>query len=809
MSLLPIHDVLDELLHSLIHSPQVILQAPPGAGKSTWLPIQLLQHLPLTGKIIMLEPRRVAAKNVAYRLAQCLGEVPGVTVGYRMRAEQCVGKETRLEVVTEGILTRRLQQDPMLEGVSLVIIDEFHERSLQADLALAFLLDIQNGLRDDLKLLIMSATLDNRRLAECLPDAPTIYSAGRYFPVERFYQALSSQRPFSTTLASKIIEVLKNEEGDMLVFLPGEREIHQVINEVAAHCPAGIALTPLYGALSIDEQQQALSVSMAGQRKVVFATNIAETSLTIEGIRLIIDSVLERVSLFDLRAGCHRLKTQFISQASMTQRAGRAGRIMSGKCWHLVTREQAERLAEQAVPEILRTELTGMLLNVLAWGCQDVASLQWIDLPPQAALRHAQGQLYQLGAVDLSGKLTAKGRRMANLGVAPRLAAMLVAAEGLEGSLSTAALLTAIIEQPERRGEGDLRDSLAAPSSLWNKRARQITPRLGQTFTSVKPDSVIPLLLSAFADQLAYRRGTSHRFQLANGRGATLAYEHPLAGYTWLIALQLQLATDRHDASIQLAMPVTLDQIRCDAPELITFRHGLEWDERLARFTFWQHEVIGEIIISSRRAEKPDSRQLIAAYLTWVKDKGLTALPWDKPAIELRERLRFAQRWLPEIAWPSMADTDLQETLALWLTPELEKLPPTGDFSRINLYEALKAQLTWEQWQCLETEIPTKIRVPTGRYVAIDYTSPRAPLLSIKVQEMYGQSQALTLARGRVALVIELLSPAQRPIQITQDLAGFWQGSWREVQKEMKGRYPKHLWPDDPANTLPTIKTRK
>lgn len=808
MSTLPIHDVLDELVLALSHSPQVILQAPPGAGKSTWLPIQLLQRLGLNGKVIMLEPRRLAAKNVALRLAHSLGEVAGQTVGYRMRAEQCIGKTTRLEVVTEGVLTRQLQQDPMLEGVSLVIIDEFHERSLHADLALAFMLDVQRGLRDDLKLLIMSATLDNRRLGEILPEAPIITSEGKHYPVERFYQSLPSQGLFSANLAHKIVEVLGQEQGDMLVFLPGEREIHQVMSEVATRCSPEVELRPLYGALSIEQQQLAISPSAPGQRKVVFATNIAETSLTIEGISLIIDSVLERVSQFDLRAGTPRLNTQFVSQSSMTQRAGRAGRLMPGKCWHLIATEQAERLAEQATPEILRSDLTGLLLNVFAWGCQQVSALQWLDEPPRPALAYATSQLRQFGAIDATGSLTAKGRKMAELGVTPRLAAMLIASEGSD-SLSTAALLTAIIEQPERRGAGDLRDSLTKPSAVWTTRARQVCRMLGERFSLSPLDDALAPLLSAFADRIAHRRGTTHRYQLADGRGAKLTLEHPLSRYSWLIAVQLQLPSDRYEAHIQLAFPLSLDDIRREAPQLISHRHALEWEESQAQFKVWQHEVIGEIIISSRPGDKPNPDQLIAAYLAWVKDKGLAVLPWDNAALELKQRLGYAQQWLPELDWPSVTDIDLMNNLERWLGPELTCLPSLGNFSRINLYQALKSQLSWEQWQYLETEVPTHIEVPTRRKVAIDYLSPRAPLLSIKVQEMYGQQRPLTVARGRVNVVIELLSPAQRPIQITQDLAGFWQGSWREVQKEMKGRYPKHLWPDDPANTLPTTKTRK
>ena len=809
MSLLPIQDVLEELLLALSTSSQVILQAPPGAGKSTWLPIKIFQELALNGNIILLEPRRLAAKNVAYRLAEHLGEKPGMTVGYRMRDEQCVSQATRIEVVTEGVLTRRLQQDPMLEDVSLVIIDEFHERSLQADLALAFLLDIQAGLREDLRLLIMSATLDNRRLAQLLPDAPLVTSAGRQFPVERIYQGISSQRPLSANVTAKIIDVLQQQTGDLLVFLPGEREIHQVMNEVSARCPANVVIHPLYGNLSLAQQQQAITVSAVGQRRVVLATNIAETSLTIAGICLIIDSALERSSIFDLRAGCQRLRTQFVSQSSLTQRAGRAGRLMPGKCWHLVAQEQAERLADQATPEILRSELTDLLLNVLAWGCRSVSELKWLDFPPQAALNHAQEQLRQLGAIDETGALTQKGRAMASLGVAPRLAAMLYFAQSREQSLSTAALLTAIIEQPERRGEGDLRDNLAAPTVVWNRRAQRLVHRLKGTFAGSGTMHVLPLLLSAFADRIAYRRGVTHRYQLADGRGAKLPIDHPLTRYTWLIVLHLQLSADQHEATIHLALPLDVEDIRREAPQLISERHAIEWEPHLSQFKIWQHEMIGEIIVSTRPGGKPEPQQLTRAYIQWVKEKGLGVLPWDKAALALRARIGCAAQWLPEIEWPAMEDAELLDNLAGWLTPELERLPSVGDFSRINLYEALKAQLSWSQWQCLEAELPTHIKIPTGRKVAIDYLSPRAPLLSVKVQEMYGQQQPLHLAKGRVALVIELLSPAQRPIQITQDLVGFWRGSWRDVQKEMKGRYPKHSWPDDPANALPMVNTRK
>ncbi len=526
MSSLPVSAVLDELLAALQSAPQVLLHAPTGAGKSTWLPLQILAKAGLPGRIIMLEPRRLAAKNVAYRLAQQLGEEPGQTVGYRMRAESKSGPQTRLEVVTEGILTRMLQQDAELQGVSLVILDEFHERSLQADLALALLLDVQQGLRDDLKLLIMSATLDNVRMTQLLPQAPVVVSEGRSFPVERLYQPLASHQRLEDGVAAAVKRLLAEQPGSLLLFLPGVAEINRVLERLTGEVASDTDLCPLYGALPLAQQQKAIQPAAPGRRKVVLATNIAETSLTIEGIRLVVDSGLERVARYDVRNGLTRLATQRISQASMVQRAGRAGRLEPGLCWHLFAKEQAERAAEHAEPEILQSDLTGFWLELLQWGCHDPAQLTWLDAPPTAALAAARALLHRLGATDDGGKLTAPGRQMAALGCEPRLAAMLVAGAALSADgLATAALLAALLEEPPRGRQRDIGYWLSRPEPNWRQRAAQLTKRL--------------VVAQAFTDRIAQRRGQDGRYLLANGLGAAMNQDEALSRAPWLIVPSL------------------------------------------------------------------------------------------------------------------------------------------------------------------------------------------------------------------------------------------------------------------------------
>ncbi|EBH4415990.1 ATP-dependent helicase HrpB [Salmonella enterica] len=810
---LPVAAVLPELLTALKTAPQVLLSAPTGAGKSTWLPLQLLQLLqllqqgPVAGKILLLEPRRLAARNVAQRLAEALNEKPGETVGYRMRAQSCVGPRTRLEVVTEGVLTRMIQRDPELRGVGLVILDEFHERSLQADLALALLLDIQQGLRDDLRLLIMSATLDNDRLCQRLPDAPTIVSEGRAFPVERRYQPLAAHLRFDEAVAMATAELLRHENGSLLLFLPGVGEIQRVHEHLASRVGSDVLLCPLYGALSLEAQRKAIVPAPAGMRKVVLATNIAETSLTIEGIRLVVDSAQERVARFDARTGLTRLVTQRISQASMTQRAGRAGRLAPGICLHLLAKEQAERAAAQSDPEILHSDLSGLLMEVLQWGCHDPASLFWLDRPPEVNLQAARRLLLMLGALE-GERLSARGRKMAAMGNDPRLAAMLVNA-GEGDSAATAAMLAAILEDPPRGGGTDLSVLFSRRQPGWQQRSQQLLKRL--QVRNGEPDSalIMPLLARAFSDRIARRRGQEGRYQLANGMGAMLDVDDALGRHEWLIAPLLLQGSASPDARILLAQPLDIASLIQACPDLLRQSDTVEWDEAQGTLKAWRRMRIGQLTVSVQPLAKPSEEELHQAMLNGIRDKGLAVLNWTPEAEQFRLRLHCAAKWLPEYDWPAVDEASLLATLENWLLPHMTGVQSLRSLKSLNVTQALRGLLDYAMLQRLDSELPGHYTVPTGSRITIRYHEDNPPALAVRMQEMFGEAKTPTIAQGRVPLVLELLSPAQRPLQITRDLSAFWQGAYREVQKEMKGRYPKHVWPDDPANTAPTRRTKK
>ncbi|EBW8600595.1 ATP-dependent helicase HrpB [Salmonella enterica subsp. enterica serovar Thompson] len=804
---LPVAAVLPELLTALKTAPQVLLSAPTGAGKSTWLPLQLLQQEPVVGKILLLEPRRLAARNVAQRLAEALNEKLGETVGYRMRAQSCVGPRTRLEVVTEGVLTRMIQRDPELRGVGLVILDEFHERSLQADLALALLLDIQQGLRDDLRLLIMSATLDNDRLCQRLPDAPTIVSEGRAFPVERRYQPLAAHLRFDEAVAMATAELLRNENGSLLLFLPGVGEIQRVHEHLASRVGSDVLLCPLYGALSLEAQRKAIVPAPAGMRKVVLATNIAETSLTIEGIRLVVDSAQERVARFDARTGLTRLVTQRISQASMTQRAGRAGRLAPGICLHLLAKEQAERAAAQSDPEILHSDLSGLFMEVLQWGCHDPASLFWLDRPPEVNLQAARRLLLMLGALE-GERLSARGRKMAATGNDPRLAAMLVNA-GEGDSAATAAMLAAILEDPPRGGGTDLSVVFSRRQPGWQQRSQQLLKRL--QVRNGEPDSalIMPLLARAFSDRIARRRGQEGRYQLANGMGAMLDADDALGRHEWLIAPLLLQGSASPDARILLAQPLDIASLIQACPDLLRQSDTVEWDEAQGTLKAWRRMRIGQLTVSVQPLAKPSEEELHQAMLNGIRDKGLSVLNWTPEAEQFRLRLHCAAKWLPEYDWPAVDEASLLATLENWLLPHMTGVQSLRGLKSLNVNQALRGLLDYAMLQRLDSELPGHYTVPTGSRITIRYHEDNPPALAVRMQEMFGEAKTPTIAQGRVPLVLELLSPAQRPLQITRDLSAFWQGAYREVQKEMKGRYPKHVWPDDPANTAPTRRTKK
>jgi len=804
---LPVAAVVPELLTALDASPQVLLTAPTGAGKSTWLPLRLLEHGGIKGRIILLEPRRLAARNVAQRLAELLNEKPGETVGYRMRAQSCVGSQTRLEVVTEGVLTRMIQRDPELTGVGLVILDEFHERSLQADLALALLLDVQQGLRDDLKLLIMSATLDNGRLQQLLPDVPMIISEGRTFPVERRYQPLAAHLRFDEAVAIATAELLRHESGSLLLFLPGVGEILRVQEQLATRVGGDVVLCPLYGALTLAEQRQAILPAPQGKRKVVLATNIAETSLTIEGIRLVVDCAQERVARYDARTGLTRLITQRISQASMTQRAGRAGRLEPGICVHLLAKEQAERATTQGEPEILQSDLSGLLMELLQWGCTDPEQLNWLDTPPAINLQAAKRLLQMLGALE-GDRLSARGQKMAALGNDPRLAAMLVSANN-DNEAATAAKLAAILEEPPRGGSTDLAVAFSRNQSAWQQRSQQLLKRLN--VRSGQPDSALlpSLLAQAFADRIARRRGQEGRYQLANGMGAMLDVDDALGRHEWLIAPLLLQGSASPDARILLALPLDIEVLMQTCPELLQQSDTIEWDETQGTLKALRRSCIGSLTVKVQPLAKPSEEELHQAMLNGIRDKGLSVLNWTPEAEQFRLRLQCAAIWLPEYDWPAVDEDSLLATLERWLLPHMSGVHSLRALKAVNVGQALRDLLDWSMLQRLDSELPAHYTVPTGSRIAIRYHEDNPPVLAVRMQEMFGEAKTPTIAQGRVPLVLELLSPAQRPLQVTSDLSAFWQGSYREVQKEMKGRYPKHVWPDDPANTAPTRRTKK
>ena len=822
---LPILEVSDKLLSALESTTQVLLNAPTGAGKSTVLPLVILNSGIINGRIIMLEPRRIAARTVAARLAAQLGEEVGNTIGLRMRSETRISGNTRLEVVTEGVLARQLQNDPMLEGVGLVILDEFHERNLQADLGLALLLDAQQALRDDIKILLMSATLDNPRLSLLFPNAPVITSQGRAFPVVREYHPINSNKLFHKEAASAVWQLLQQESGSLLLFLPGVGEIEKVRAELALLVSKDVLLCPIYGALTINAQQQAIQAAPQGRRKVVLATNIAETSLTIEGIRLVVDSGFERVGQFNPRTGLTKLVKQRISQASMTQRAGRAGRLESGICWHLFSQEQAERAAQFSDAEINRSDLSALWLSVLQWGCHDITQLNWLDTPSNAAISAAKDLLCRLGAIDAQGKLSLAGQKMTEVGGSVRAAAILYTAQNHatqnhaaqnsqnKNVIQLASLLVAIIEEPPRRGDCDIRAYLERPNENWCKRAsilsgQNITPAIRLSVELVS--EWLPTLLAAgFPDRIAKTRDNQLRYQLSSGLGAALNESDALIGAKWLIVASVWQPENAADARIALACPIEVEKLRISCPQLFTEQETVEWDEHKGTLQAWRRQQCGQLVIQSERLLSPDKHEIKNALIHWLRQNGLAQLNWSDSAVQLRIRCELAKQYFPDSALPAVDDETLLATLDEWLAPFLNGVTNKQKLQEINLTALLLNRLDWQQKQWLDSVFPMVYHAPSQSEVSIHYALEKPPIIEIRMQEVYGLKSNPTVAEGRVTMTLSLLSPARRQLQITQDLGAFWQGSYKNIQKEMKGRYPKHLWPDDPANTAPTRQTKK
>ncbi len=822
MSQLPIETVMPQLLAAVQNQHQVILKAAPGAGKSTYFPLQLLQHQLVTGKIIMLEPRRLAARNIARYLAEQLGEQVGQRVGYRVRGESKVSAATQLEIVTEGIMTRMIQTDPELDGVDLLIFDEFHERSIHADTALAFSLEVQEALRDDLKLVVMSATLDQDALQTLLPEASFIESEGRSFEVETRYAPLAVNDHLPSVMAKNIESLIHKESGSLLAFLPGVAAIKQV-EERLAHLPAEVEVCPLYGQLSFSEQQKAIYPARNGKRKVVLATNIAETSLTIEGIRLVVDSGLERIARFDLKNGLTRLEQVRIAQSSAIQRMGRAGRIEEGICVRLYSESQFRQQPAVPQPEILHSDLASLVMELAYWGASDIEELKWLNTPSQAALNQAKQLLVSLGLLTEQGQLTADGKQAHQLGVEPRAAAMLIQSNHhSDRMLNTALAAATLIEEPERNVT-NIGHSLhrwitgAHPKkSLLFKRAQSLAHKMDTDFAlSAVDESLLPLVLSlAFPDRIAQQRSYQQnsnqygRFTLANGHGAECRPDDTLGECEYLVAVDL-MRSHSNSSQIHLACELDVNILHATFESLFSTEEVVDWDEKRGRLVAEKQLKIGQIVIERESLPSPGKEKMTQALLTYVRRQGLSSLNWTPATQNLLERIRCAVEWLPEQPWPDFEEVGLLDSLEEWLAPYMVSVSSVKELGKVNLTEALNARLGWPLNQSIDEWLPERYQLPTGTSKRIRYQYGHEPVLSVRMQEVFGESRSPAVALGRKPLVLELLSPAQRPLQVTTDLAAFWKGSYKDVQKEMKGRYPKHVWPDDPANHVATTKTKR
>ena len=841
---LPVEDILDNLKQQLSERDEVVLEAPPGAGKTTLVPLALMNEPWLKHrKILMLEPRRIATRSAAYRMASLLNESAGQTIGYRMRLDTKVTKQTRVEVITEGILTRMLQHDPSLDDVGLVIFDEFHERSLDSDLALSLSLKGRALFRDDenpLKILVMSATLDSKAISELLGDAPVVKSEGRTHPVDIIYgHAMQAKERITDRMVTTIKHAInENPNSSLLAFLPGQSEIRRVADELSNWIfdrkLKGIHLHPLYGNLSIEEQQQAiapLSGNQAKDQKVVLATNIAETSLTIDGVDVVIDCGLVRESRFNPSIGMSGLHTVKISQASSIQRAGRAGRLRPGKCYRLWTAEQQQQLASHSSAEILSADLAPLALQLLQWGVDDPSELAWIDPPPNGLWQQAIDLLSSLGAIKHTANgwiLTDYGQAMTSLPVHPRLAHLLLCGAEI-GFLKPAALLASLLSDrdPFSRDNADISYRLELLNGTakcppmhqgWLQRTRELAQEFKKQTVKVKQSTKLSYLISAeqlpgyllacaYPDRIARRRH-SGGFQLANGRSAKLIGNHHLANNEWLVVADISSQQGGQGDVIRSA--VKLDERLFDSAlsDLIELETIAEWDTQSNRFIAEERRKISMLTLQKTRLNTVPMQAKSTALIQHIRKQGLNLFVWTPELKQWCARVSLLRSFDKKNDWPDLSDEALLSTLEDWLAPYLDDVTLLNDFKKVNLTEILHALLPWEKQQILDTLTPTHLKVPSGSNIRIDYTD-NPPVLAVKLQEMFGCEQSPTVIEGKVDLLIHLLSPAGKPLQITQDLAGFWRTSYHDVKKEMKGRYPKHPWPDDPLVALATRKTKK
>lgn len=838
MKPLPIDDVLPALCAALRERHEAVLEAPPGAGKTTRVPLALL-HEPWLGeqRILMLEPRRLAARAAAERLASELGEAVGETVGYRIRLDSKVGPRTRIEVVTEGILARRLQDDPALEGVGLVIFDEFHERSLDADLALALSLNGRALLRDEppLKILLMSATLEGERLSALLGDAPVISSQGRMYPVDiQWGRPLQAGEWVEPKVVQTVLQALSDEPGSLLVFLPGQAEIRRV-HEQLAEALAGreeIMLCPLHGELDLTAQRAAIEPAPAGRRKVVLATNIAETSLTIDGVRVVVDAGLERVPRFDPASGMTRLDTQRIARASATQRAGRAGRLEPGVCYRLWSEAQHEQLAAYATAEILQADLAGLALQLARWGVQP-GELAWLDAPPVAAFAQARDLLERLGALDARGTLTTHGQAMAVLPSHPRIAHLLLRGQALGLAPQACDLAALLGERDILRGAGaDLHSRMALLSGADKasrgsaggvQRVRQVARQLrGYLNGAGAPREAVAdpehprwlgcLLALAYPDRIArQRRAGGAEYRLANGRAALFSETDGLMKHEWLVIADLGSRQGQREERIYLAADLAVELFAGPLAEQVRSLDVLDWDEREGVLRAERQRKVGELLLDSMPLSNLDADARGQALLALVRRKGLELLAWTPELRQWQARLALLRRLdLTASAhsdWPDVSNAALLARLDDWLLPYLGKVSRLSHFANLDLPAMLASLLPWPLPQRLDELAPKSLEVPSGSRIRIDYEHD-TPVLAVRLQELFGLAMTPRIAAGRQQLLLHLLSPGHKPVQVTQDLASFWANTYLEVKKDLKGRYPKHYWPDNPLIAEPTARAK-
>ncbi|MGL9620242.1 ATP-dependent helicase HrpB [Bradyrhizobium sp. U531] len=812
---LPIDAVLDDLSRTLEAHNAAVLVAPPGAGKTTRVPLALLDAPWVKGKkIIVLEPRRIAARASADRMAKSLGERAGETVGYRVRFGSKISRATRIEVVTEGIFTRQILDDPELSGIAAILFDEFHERSLDADMGLALARDAQTGLREDLRILVMSATLDGARVAKLLGDAPVVESEGRAFPVETRYLGRKADAPIERQMADAIASALRADGGSVLAFLPGAAEIRRTQNFLSERVhDASIEIVPLFGALDAAVQDRAISPAPKGMRKVVLATSIAETSLTIEGVRIVVDSGLARVPRYEPDIGLTRLETVRAARAAVDQRRGRAGRTEPGVCYRLWDEPQTASLAPYTQPEILSADLSSLVLDLAQWGVADPSALSFLDPPPGPAWKEAKSLLEELNALDGDGRITAEGKSLRALALPPRLARMIVDSHRV-GEGEAAAEIAAIITERGLGGDSvDLehrRDQFRRDRSPRAASARDLARRwASQVAASEKAgpaeDLSTGLMLAyAFPDRVARNRGNGS-FVLANGRGAAVEQTSSLARAPY-IAIGEMTGTAA-SGRILLAAAISQDAIEQHFAAHIESADEISFDRGAMALRARRKRVLHAITLSEATMAVSPSEDTARIFADGLIAAGLDRLPWSKAAKQWRDRVMFLRKAEGD-SWPDLTDDGLIARRDDWLVPALYDKIALKDISPGDLSDALMAMLPWEMRARLDREAPTHFEAPTGSVLAIDYEAEQGPTIAVRLQELFGLNTHPSIAAGKVPLVLELLSPAQRPVQVTRDLPGFWRGSYAAVRSDLRGRYPRHPWPDDPASAVPTRRAK-